>query len=119
MEEIIAKVAAQAGIEPATAAKAVGAILNFLKKEAPAEHTATMLEKLPGAAELIANAGGGGLFGGMGGIMGLGTQLMGAGLSMGQVQTVGKALFAAAREQVGEETMGQIVASIPGLSQFV
>jgi len=59
------------------------------------------------------------MFGAMGGIMGLGSQLMSSGLSMGQVQTVGRTLFASAREQVGEETMGQIVASIPGLSQFV
>lgn len=119
MDEIIAKVAAEAGIDPEMAKKAVGAIIAFLAKEAPDEHVATMMEKLPGAQEAIDAAPSGGMFGGMGGIMGLGSQLMGAGLSMGQVQSVGKALFAAAREKVGDETMGQIVASIPGLSQFV
>ena len=119
MDEIIAKVAAAAGIDASVAEKAIGAILGFLKKEGPADHVATMMEKLPGADDLIAKAPSGGMFGAMGGIMGLGSQLMSSGLSMGQVQTVGRTLFASAREQVGEETMGQIVASIPGLSQFV
>ena len=119
MEDIIAKVAAAAGVDTSVAEKAVGAILGFLKKEAPAEHVATMMEKLPGAEGLIANAPSGGMFGAMGGIMGLGSQLMSAGLSMGQVQTVGRTLFSSAREKVGEETMGQIVSAIPGLSQFV
>lgn len=119
MEDIIAKVAAAAGVDTSIAEKAVGAILGFLKKEAPAEHVETMMAKLPGADALIAMAPSGGMFGGMGGIMGLGSQLMSAGLSMGQVQTVGRTLFASAREEVGEETMGQIVSSIPGLSQFV
>jgi len=59
----------------------------------------------------------GGMMGG--GIMGLGAQLMGAGLDMGQMQTVGRELFAHGRETVGEEAMGKVVAAIPGLSQFI
>jgi hypothetical protein len=61
-----------------------------------------------------------GMMGNMGGgVMALGGQLMGAGVSMGQMQPLGQELFAYGREKAGEDVMGPIVGSIPGLSQFV
>jgi hypothetical protein len=54
-----------------------------------------------------------------GGIMGLAAQLFSLGLGMSEMQTIGKEVFAFAREKVGEERLGQIVAAIPGLSQFL
>ena len=61
-----------------------------------------------------------GMMGSMGGgVMALGGQLMGVGVSMGQMQPLGKELFAYGREKAGEDVMGPIVGSIPGLSQFV
>ena len=51
--------------------------------------------------------------------MALAGQLTGAGLSMSQMQAVGKELFAYVREKAGEDTVGGIVAAVPGLSQFV
>ena len=42
-----------------------------------------------------------------------------AGLSMGQVQGVARETLAFAREKAGEDTVGEIVGAIPGLSQFV
>ena len=85
------------------------------------------LPALPGAQEAIeeskAGGNGGGLMGMMGsmggGVMALGGQLMGVGVSMGQMQPLGKELFAYGREKAGEDVMGPIVGSIPGLSQFV
>ena len=56
---------------------------------------------------------------GMGGIMGAGTKMMAAGLSMGQVQGVTREIIAYAREKAGEDAVGEIVGAIPGLSQFV
>jgi hypothetical protein len=44
---------------------------------------------------------------------------MGAGLSMGQVQAVTKEIIAFTREKAGDDAVGDIVAAIPGLSQFV
>jgi hypothetical protein len=38
---------------------------------------------------------------------------------MEQVQAVTKEVIAYTREQAGDETVGQIVAAVPGLSQFV
>ena len=55
----------------------------------------------------------------MGGVMGAGMQMMSAGLSMGQVQDVTREFIAFARAKVGEDAVGEIVGSIPGLSQFV
>jgi hypothetical protein len=84
-----------------------------------------LLTAMPGsetAMEAGADGGGGlmGMIGGMGGgVMALGGQLMGAGVSMGQMQPLGHELFAFGREKAGEDVMGAIVGAIPGLSQFV
>jgi len=125
MEELIQRVSEQAGIDAATAEKAVGLILGFLRKEGPPEHVNTLVESIPGAEQAAAQpAGGGGLMGMMGGMMGggvmaLGTQLMGLGISMDQIGAISKELFAYGREKAGEDTMGAIVGHIPGLAQFV
>jgi hypothetical protein len=55
----------------------------------------------------------------MGGIMGAGTKMMAAGLTMDQVQGVTREVIGYAREQAGEDAIGEIVGAIPGLSQFV
>lgn len=127
MEELIARITAAAGIDAALATKAVGMILNFLKKEGPPAEVNELIAQLPGAEQAMAGAvGGGGMMGGLagmmpggGGVMGLGAQMMGAGLSMGQIQTVSKTMFAYGREKAGEDAMGSIVGAIPGLGQFV
>ena len=130
MEELINRIATNVGIDPALAEKAVGLIIGFLQKNAPEEHVGSMMEAMPGAAELAAahapEEGGGGLLGGMmgmmgagGGVMALGQQLMSNGIDMGQIGSLSKEVFAYAQEKVGEDKMGAIVASIPGLSQFV
>ena len=81
-----------------------------------------LIDKLPGAQALIeaqqAGDAGGGMFA-MGGVMGAGTKMMAAGLSMGQVQGVTKEVIAYIREKAGEDAIGEIVGAIPGLSQFV
>jgi hypothetical protein len=133
MDDLIAKLTQAAGIDTETARNAVSIILNFLKQEAPAEHVDKAVASIPGAEQATAAqqdvpasgmvggamAGIGGLMGGAGGLMALAGQLTGAGLSMGQMQTVGKELFAYVREKAGEDVVGGIVASVPGLSQFV
>jgi len=121
MEELIARLVANVGVDRVAAEKAVGIILDFLSKEGPADKVQAIIDKLPGAQALIqAQQGGdgGGMFG-MGGIMGAGTKMMAAGLSMGQVQGVTKEVIAYTREKAGEDAIGEIVGAIPGLSQFV
>jgi hypothetical protein len=127
MEELIARITQATGLDAQTAQKAVGIILSFLKKDGPPEEIAKLLAAMPGAEDVIAQSGDGGPGGLMGGFMGamgggvmvLGQQLMGAGVGMGQMQPLGRELFAFGREKAGEDVMGAIVGSIPGLNQFV
>jgi hypothetical protein len=127
MDELIGRITASTGLDAATAQKAVGIILAFLQKEGPPAEVSQLLAAMPGAEQAVAQSGdggpgatGGGFMGMMGGgVMGLGTKLMGAGVSMGQMQPLGRELFAYGREKAGEDVMGPIVGSIPGLSQFV
>jgi hypothetical protein len=119
MDELIGRLVADIGIDRPTAEKAVGIILDFLAKEGPADKVQPLLAKLPGSEDLMqkaASEGGGGL---MGGVMGAGMRMMSAGLSMGQVQSITRAVIAYAREKAGEDAVGEIVAAIPGLAQFV
>ena len=117
MNELIGRLVASLGVEQATAEAAVGIILAFLAKEGPPDKIQVLLAKLPGAEDLMKKAPAEG--GGMGGVMGAGMQMMAAGLSMGQVQDVTREFIGFAREKVGEDAVGEIVGSIPGLSQFV
>jgi hypothetical protein len=130
MEELVARVIQATGLSPDVAQKALGIILAFLQKEGPQAEVQQLIAAIPGAQALVeapaAGGGGGGLLGGMmgmmgggGGVMALGSQLMGAGVSMGQMQPLGKALFAYGREHAGEDVIGPIVGAVPGLSQFV
>jgi hypothetical protein len=127
MEELITRLVGEIGIDQSTAERAVGIILDFLVKEGPADKIQPLLAKLPGAEALIAKAasegGAGGIAGMaggmMGGVMGAGMRMMSAGLTMGQVQSVARAVLAYTREKVGEDAVDDIVAAIPGLSQFV
>jgi hypothetical protein len=124
MDELIARISQAVGIDADLARKSIGIILAFLRKEGPSAEVDQLVAALPGAEAAMATAaeaGGGlmGMLGGGGGIMALGGQLMGAGLSMGQMQPLGRELFAYAREKAGEDVMGPIVGAVPGLSQFV
>ena len=127
MEELLARITQQTGLDQATARKAIAIILAYLKKEGPPNEVNRLLAAMPGAEDVIADAvnvgGGGGITGMMtfmgGSVMPLGAQLMAAGVSMGQMQPLGRELFAYGREKAGEDVMGTIVGSIPGLSQFV
>jgi len=124
MDDLIARLVADVGIDRATAEKAVGIILQFLVKEGPADKVQPLLAKLPGAEAVMQQAApendsGDLMAGAMGGVMGAGMRMMSAGLSMGQVQSVTRAVIAHAREKAGEDAVGEIVAAIPGLAQFV
>jgi hypothetical protein len=118
MDELIERLVSDQGMDRSAAETAIGIILDFLAKEGPADKIQELLAKLPGAAALREKAAGAG-GSGMGGVMGAGMAMMSAGLSMGQVQDVTRQFIAFAREKIGEDAVGEIVAAIPGLSQFV
>jgi hypothetical protein len=118
MDELLDRLVAKVGVDRGVAEKAVGIILAFLLKEGPAEKVQALINQMPGADTVMqtaANEGGSG----MGGIMGVGTKLMAAGLGMDEMQGVTRELLAYSREKVGEDAVGEIVGSIPGLGQFI
>jgi len=117
MDELLDRLVAKVGVDRGVAEKAVGIILAFLLKEGPSDKVQALIDQMPGAEVAVRAASEGGF--GMGGVMGVGTKLMAAGLSMNQMQGVTGELLASAREKVGEDTVGEIVGSIPGLGQFI
>src|SRR5260370_28583410 len=119
MDELVDLVAGNGGIVRPGAKRAVGIILDFLASEGPPDTVQALLGRLPGAAEAVASAraeGGGGLFAGAGGIMGVGSRLMSAGLDMGEIQGVTRELIAYAGDKAGDRDVNAIVAAIHGLS---
>ena len=135
MDNLIARVAAATDTTPETARQAVALIVDFLRREAPDDAIKALTEKAPAlnaiAASLSTSGGEGmggvlkGLMGtgsgsmGGGGLMALGGSLMGLGLTMDQIQSAGKEVFAYARDAAGDEVVGEISTAIPGLAQFI
>lgn len=120
MDELIARITSTVGIDAATAEKAVGMILAFLQKEGPADKVQQLISAIPGAEEAISQIQSGGFLSKlMGGVMGLGSQLMSAGLSMGEISGVAKETINFAKEKAGAGPVDAVVGAIPGLGQFV
>lgn len=72
MQELISKLAGEIGIDERTAEKATGMILSLLQRNGDPGAVASLMEKLPGAADLAGNftkpaAASGGLFSMIGG----------------------------------------------------
>src|ERR1700682_2928544 len=119
MDELIEQLAAKAGIDKAVAGKTIGIILGFLRNEGPADKVQALIDKIPGAEAAIEAPSGGGLVGLMGGgLMVLGSKLMGLGLGMGEIQSIARELFKFGRDKIGADQMGEIIAGTPGLSKF-
>jgi hypothetical protein len=127
MEDLIASIVAATGVEPEIAKKSVETILAFLRKEGPKAEVDALFAAVPGAAEAAdaesGESGGGpidGLAGAIGGgLMGLAGRLTSLGLDMGEMQTIGRQVFAYVRDKAGDELVGQVAAAIPGLAQFL
>ncbi len=131
MDELIARVSQASGVDAQVARQAIGEIFVFLKSEASPDAMQALMDKIPGANDLAATMGeaetttGGGLMGaltglmGGGGVMGLAGKLMGLGLGMGEMQSIGREVFAYAREKAGEDIVNKVATSTPALSQFI
>ena len=120
MDELIGRLATKAGIDDAVAEKPVGIILGFLRNEGPSDKVQALIDEIPGAEAAISASGNGGGLGRLmgGGLMALGTKLMGLGLGMSEIQSVARELFRFGRDKIGADRMGEIIAGTPGLSQF-
>jgi hypothetical protein len=120
MDELIGQLATKAGIGDAVAEKTIGIVLGFLRNEGPADKVQALIDQIPGAEAAISASSNNGGFGRLmgGGLMALGTKLMGLGLGMGEIQNVARELFRVGRDKIGPDQMGEIIAGTPGLSHF-
>ena len=120
MDELIGRLAVKAGLDDAVAEKTVGIVLGYLRNEGPSDKVQALIDKIPGAeAAISASSSSSGLTGLMGGgLMALGTRLMGLGLGVSQIQSVAGELLKFGRDKIGADQMGEIIAGTPGLSQF-
>jgi hypothetical protein len=120
MDELVGRLAEKAVIDKAVAEKTIGIILDFLRNEGPSDKVQRLIDKIPGAEAAIAasrkNGGLGRLMGG--GLMALGSRLMGLGLGMAEIQKIARELFRFGRDTIGADQMAEIIAGTPGLSQF-
>jgi hypothetical protein len=120
MDELITRLAGKASIDDVVAEKTIGIILGFLRNEGPSDKVQALIDRIPGAEAAIAtSSNSSGLTSLMGGgLMALGTKLMGLGLGMGEIQNIARELFQFGRDKVGADQMGEIIAGTPGLSHF-
>jgi hypothetical protein len=120
MDELTGWLASKAGIDDAVAEKTIGIILGFLRREGPHDKVQALIDKIPGAeAAISASENSSGLSKLMGGgLMAVGTRLMGLGLGVNDIQNVARELFRFGRDKIGEDQMGAIIAGTPGLNQF-
>jgi hypothetical protein len=120
MNELTGQLALKAGIDDVVAEKTIGIILSFLRNEGPSDTVQALIDAIPGAEAAIAATGkSGGLSGLMGGgLMALGSRLMGLGLGMDEIQNIARELFRFGRDRIGADKMGEIIAGTPGLSRF-
>jgi hypothetical protein len=120
MDELIGRLAAKAGIDNIAAEKTIGIVLGFLRSEGPSDKVQALIDRIPGAEAAIAASGNNGGLGRLmgGGLMALGTRLMGLGLGISEIQNVARELFGFGRDKIGADQMGEIIAATPGLSQF-
>jgi hypothetical protein len=126
MEELIARITSNVGLDESKARAAVRIILSFLYQAGDREKVVTLTERIPGAEQYVdaSDDDSSATLGGLGGLMGgaamevLG-KLQALGLGMGEIQGVTQETVSFARQKGGSDLVDDIVASIPGLSQFV
>lgn len=124
MDELIDRIAQNVGLNRDVAKQAVSIILNFLRKEGPADSVNALFADLPGAEALAREAdeqqGGTGILGNFGsGVMAVMGQLQGLGLGMGEIQSVTQETVNYAKQEAGEDKVNEVITAIPGVSQFV
>lgn len=125
MDELMARVRAATGLDEGRTDTAVGIVLSLIRKEGDRDKVDVLFARLPGAealAEKHGQATGGGLAGLLGAFSGplaaVG-KLQAAGLSMDQINVLGRELLAYARERAGEPLVNDVASSIPGLSRYL
>src|SRR5258708_36398301 len=109
MDELIGRLATNASIDNAVAEKTVGIILGFLRSEGPSDSVQALIDHIPGAEAAIDASKSGGLSRLMGGgLIAVGTRLMGLGHGMSDIQTIARDIFRYCRDNIQPVLMCKI-----------
>lgn len=126
MDELLDRLETRVGLAPDTGRAVIALLVQFLRREAPADAMAPLLARHPWIADLAAQtpepaapAAANRHFGGMARLMELANRMMALGLTMGEVQSAVREVVDYARESAGAESVDGVVRSIPGLRQLV
>lgn len=135
MEQLITSIASKLGIDEALAQKAISIVLSLVQSQGDDSAVSQLFNKMPGAADLADagknalanNSGGGGLMGVVGNMLGGSagdvmsavSQLKSDGLETDQIKDIGGQVLDYAKQQGGDDLVGQITKSIPGLDKFL
>ena len=123
MQDLIDRIGAATGLDPAQAEKALGITFSLLQSEGDEAKVEQLFAKLPGAAELAERHGKSAKSGFLGGLLGgpmvaIG-KLQSAGLNMNQIKQLGQVTLDYAKEKAGSKLVKEAAGSIPGLSGYV
>ena len=122
LQALVDHIGAETGLDPATARKAIGIVLDFVQKNVPPAVSAAVIDRLPGARAAASAAAedeaeGGGTA--TPGLMGLADRLMAEGVGMGAMQSLGRAMFEGLRRQLGDGPVNDVAAAIPELEHVM
>lgn len=122
MQDLVDHISAATGLEPDTARKAVGIVLDFVQKSVSPDTSAALIDGVPGGRMAAAGAAedeaeGGGTA--TPGLMGLADRLMAEGIGMGAMQGFGRAMFEGLRRTVGDGPVDAVAAAIPDLDHVM
>ena len=136
MQDLIESLVAKLGIDKSIAEKATGVAIAFLKDKLDDTVFGQLLEKLPGAGNLVGKAeeassgGGGGLLGSMlgaassaiggeaGDALELTSKLKGSGLDLSKFGDFGSIVTDYIKDQAGDELFGKVLSSVPELAKL-
>ena len=121
MDDLARSISAAAGLDPETARKGAGIVLDFIQKNVPPADASAIIDKIAGGREAAAAAAedeaeGGGTA--SPDLFGLANRLMAEGVPSSDLERFGRAMFAALRAQAGDEAVAKIGKAMPELAAF-
>jgi hypothetical protein len=112
MDTLINEIAEETGADRDAVRHAIGIVISFLAREGPADKVQPLFDKMPEARAMIEPNGPRGIFG-------VFNALSGTGLGLSEIQAVARAFLSRVKAKVGAKEVDAVIASIPGLNQFI
>ncbi len=136
MQDLIESLSTKLGIDKSIAEKATGVVMGFMKDKLADNDFGQLLEKLPGASNLIGQAkesssgGGGGMMGSLlgaaasaiggkaGDALALTGKLKDTGLDVGKFGDFGATVTDYIKEKAGDDLFGKVLSGVPELAKL-